>query len=132
MIFSLYSFIFLFMSLLFIHPDCFLRESCSCLWYYISSAKIIMKNTFHNDNYFSRSSLVMAFFFINEATLLPNWQLPKLHQNQVRNQADAPSKAMLCSRLDKVICWITLPAPVTLISGFHVRDFWCPQTFKLI
>lgn len=77
---------------------------------------------------------VLTFFLwdMNAAAFLPNSHLPELHQDRVRNEADAPSKATLSSRLVKVIYWITLQAPVALISGFHVRDFWCPQTLKAI
>lgn len=88
-------------------------------------------NTFHND-YFYWSSLAMTYFFhnINGALLISKWHLPKLHQYRVRNEVDALSVAALCSRLVKVIFWITLPAPLVLISDFHVRDFW--WLFRLV
>ncbi len=99
------------------------RESLS----YISKATMIMKNAFYNKGCFCRFSLVRTFFLedITAVTLLPKQHLLKFHQNQVRNELGAPSEATLCSRLVKVICCITLPAPVALISDFHVRSFWC-------
>ena len=82
-----------------------------------------------NDENHILSSLVMAFLF-KCSPLLPKWLLQKLHQNRVRNEVGAPSKATLCSRLVKVICWITLAALVVLISDFHVSDFW--WLFRLV
>lgn len=82
----------------------------------------MMKTTFY--------LLWLWLFLFKCSPLLPKWLLQKLHQNRVRNEVGAPSKATLCSRLVKVICWITLAALVVLISDFHVSDFW--WLFRLV
>ena len=78
----------LFLSL-FLPLSSFPQQSCSCLWCYISLAAIIMKNIFHNDNYFRKFSLVEIsprfFGDIKAATFVPSRHPPKLHQNGVRH-----------------------------------------------
>ena len=107
-----------------LYKFCFPRENTSVLLHFIGN----------DDENHILSSLVMAFFFsfffFKCGPLLPKWLLLKLHQNRVRNEVGAPSKSTLCSRLVKVICWITLAALVVLISGFHVSDFW--WLFRLV